>query len=214
MFEQCNHVCCLHRVRFRLCKIPRPPPWYGTRCSAGRKQWQGTRGCNGRSLHGICPACRHSNWCQCSTSNDSWWDQCETLACPSSTSSDSRSCAQSNASSDVLGSDEATRCWSAAKGTPDRPCRETSLSPQRVRRPVDMWSSPEGHWGTKDHQKGHLLEKNCPESPGDMSSMSRSMDGYGWWCNLVVNIYNGINNFLLMFIHLCIYLFIYYVLNY
>lgn len=156
MFEQCNHVCCLHRVRCRLCKIPRPPPWYGTRCSAGRKQWQGTTGCNGRSLHGICPACRHSNWCQCSTSNDSWWDQCETLACPSSTSSDSRSCAQSNASSDVLGSDEATRCWSAAKGTPDRPCRETSLSPQRVRRPVDMWSSPEGQKITK----GHLLEKN------------------------------------------------------
>ena len=53
-----------------------------------------------------------------------------------------------------------------------------------------------------------------------MSSMSRSMDGYGWWCNLVVNINNmyiyiyGINNFLLMFIHLFIYLFIYYVLNY
>ena len=89
-------------------------------------------------------------------SSGSWWDQCEILACPSSTSSDSRSCAQSNASSDVLGSDEATRCWSAAKGTPDRPCRETSLSPQRVRRPVDMWSSPEGQKITK----GHLLEKN------------------------------------------------------
>ena len=75
-----------------------------------------------------------------------------------------------------------------------RPCRETSLSPQRVRRPVDMWSSPEGQKITK----GHLLEKNlsfknprvtCPQCPdlwmdmdGGATSWSISIICIYIWC--------------------------------
>ena len=48
-------------------------------------------------------------------SSGSWWDQCEILACPSSTSSGSRSCARSNASNVARGSGAAKQCWSAAR---------------------------------------------------------------------------------------------------